>query len=575
MNLNLIKGKSKRTKIFTLITTIAILLCLALNFVLTYFGASASIYFDMTPEGFYSLSGAMKRECDTLFDELSAEDPDKKVRITFCTDPDYLEGSTFARVTYFMALKLQQRYSDLFEVETVNVALDPTAVSQYKATSLTKIGASNVIVSYGDRYLITTINAFWLVGTSSMYHYNGEYRIVSIIKSLTSVNRPAAYFITDHGESYYDPASPDSEMTKSTAAFADLLMSAGLDVKSLKLSEAEAVPEDCLLLIINDPRTDFTYDETKLNQLSYISDTEKIDRYLIKKQGALMVALDYEINSELPTLRSFLYEWGFKFSDSVVVDKESSLGGESEDISDIVAKYSQDSESEAYQIYGEFSDLSSAPITVFSNAGSVEPSYRESTGESEVGSLTATRDYESFLTTSDSAVRYLKDPTTGEITTLIDGEAGKYDLAALAVRKEIDQHKNEMKRSYVFAANSKTFFDSSLIGEASYANYDIVSAVVDRISQIQDYGHSDLGGNNQNSSSSGGKRTITVAMKESDAVIYSNKYVDNDSDKGHVIIKKNHGISNAEKIVITTLVMAVPAAVGIVGIVVAIRRKYL
>ena len=34
---------------------------------------------------------------------------------------------------------------------------------------------------------------------------------------------PKAYFLTDHGESYYDPANPDSEMSIANAAFADLL----------------------------------------------------------------------------------------------------------------------------------------------------------------------------------------------------------------------------------------------------------------------------------------------------------------------------------------------------------------
>ncbi len=573
MNLNLLKGKSKRTKLMTAVSIIAIVLCLVLNIVLSHFGLYNSIYFDMTPEGFYSLSKAMKVECDKVFDEIEEKGDGEKIKVTFCTDPDYLKNSMFARLTYFMSLKLQSRYPDLFEVETVNVTMDPTAVSEYKTTSLSKITPSNIIVSYGERHRITSVNAFWALGTSDIYHYNGEYRMVSLIKSVTSVNRPSAYFVTDHGESYYDAANPDSTMSAANSAMAELLIDRGLSVKSIKLSELEAVPDDCVLLIINNPRTDFTYDESRLDELSYVSDTEKLDRYLTKKQGAIMVALDYQITNKLPVLTNFLYEWGFDFSDSVVVDAESSLEGNSG--TDIIATYSKDPDSYAYTIYGEFSDLSSAPITVVSNSGSVESSYLESVAEGEVGSLTVTRQYVSFLSTTDSAVRYLKDPITGEITTVVDGEAEKYDLAAITVRSEIDQVTNEVTNSYLFCANSADFFSSALIGETSYANYDIVSAVVENISRIDDFATTDIGGNSLNSAASGGKRTITMAMSENDHTLYSNRFVDDNPKKGHIIIKENHGISTADKVIITSFVLAVPLAVGILGIVVTIRRRYL
>ena len=575
MNLNLLKGKSKRTKLFTAITVLLIVFLIAANFVLSHFGLYKSIYFDMTPEGFYTLSDAMKKECDELFSEIGKSESENKIKITFCTDPDYLKNSSFARLTYFMSLKLAERYPEQVEVETVNVAMNPTAVAQYKTTSLSKITSSNVIISYGERYRVASVNAFWALGTSNIYHYNGEHRIVSLIKSVTAVERPSAYFVTDHGESYYDAANPESEMSVSTSAFADLLIDRGLSVKNIKLSELDAVPDDCVLLIINNPRTDFTYDESRLDEFAYISDTEKLDRYLVKKQGAIMVALDYQITGQLPVLTNFLYEWGFKFSDSVLVDKESSLEDANNTATNIVAKYSTDEESYAYTIYGEFSDLSSAPITVVSNSGSVDCSYREAVGEGEAGSITASRQYVSFLTTSASATRYVKDPVTGEITTVVDGEPGTYDLAALTVRSEIDQVANEVTNSYLFCANSADFFSNKLIGETSYANYDIVSAVIENISRIDDFASMDLGGNALNSSASGGKRTITMQMSEFDHTLYSNRFVDDNPKKGHVIIKDNKGISTAEKIVITSVIMAIPLAIGIVGIVVKIKRRYL
>ena len=142
MKSRLFKGKSTRTKIFTAITLLTILVFIALNLLLYYFGIHKTIFLDMTPEGLYTLSDLMLDECDDIFTKLRQKQNDKKVKVTFCTDSDYLIGSTTARLTYFMALKLQNEYPDIFEVETVNVGLNPTAVAEYKTTSLSKIKAN-------------------------------------------------------------------------------------------------------------------------------------------------------------------------------------------------------------------------------------------------------------------------------------------------------------------------------------------------------------------------------------------------------------------------------------------------
>ena len=264
MKFQLFKGKSKRTKIFTAITVLSLILIIALNMLLYHFGIQKTLFLDMTPEGLYTLSDLMLEECDEVFGKLSEKDKTKKVRVTFCTDPDYLIGSTTARLTYFMSLKLQNEYPDTFEVKTVNVAYNPTAVSEYKATSLSKINANNVIVSYGDRYRVATLDYFWTSGTENSY-FNGEYRMATLIRSVSAIAQPKAYFVTDHGETYYDPQNPESEMSIATATFADLLSDLGLEIKTIALSDpsVERVPDDCALLIINNPTKDFSFDPDK------------------------------------------------------------------------------------------------------------------------------------------------------------------------------------------------------------------------------------------------------------------------------------------------------------------------
>ena len=105
--------------------------------------------------------------------------------------------------------------------------------------------------------------------------------MASILMSVTSVNQPAAYFLTGHGETYYDVNAPESENSLATAYLYDLLTERGLQVKTLDLAEEKKVPDDCVLLIINNPTEDFTVDKNQLDSFTYVSYTEMLDQYLM------------------------------------------------------------------------------------------------------------------------------------------------------------------------------------------------------------------------------------------------------------------------------------------------------
>ena len=130
------KKISKGRLALTLVSALCIPVLLAVNLLLTYFGVQKTIFIDTTPEGLYTLTDEFKKEC-AFIDESLGED-DKKVKITFCADPDTLLDSTVTKMVYFTALNMQN-YFDNVEVETVNVTYNPTAVSKYRPTSLTTI----------------------------------------------------------------------------------------------------------------------------------------------------------------------------------------------------------------------------------------------------------------------------------------------------------------------------------------------------------------------------------------------------------------------------------------------------
>ena len=558
--MKLFKGKSRRSRIFAAVTLASILVIVALNLLLTYIGVGNTFFADLTPEGLYTLTDGMKNECKFL-DDLDSGTGGKKVKITFCTDPDYLTSSIIARTTYFMALQLRDEFPSV-EVETVNVAMNPTAVAKYKTTSLSKISASDVIISYGDRYRIVNVENFWTVGSDGTYFsYNGEYKMATILRSVTLANekQPTAYFLTDHGETYFDPDNPESADSLKAGELASLLYETGLKIANLKLSEVQEIPDDCALLIINNPRVDFTYDADALDRLDYVSDTEKLDRYLVSKQGAIMVAKDYAIT--LPVLEDFLSEWGFDFGSSVVKDEEASIAGT--DGKHIVTVYDDNEESYAYAIYGDFASLTSSPRTVISNTGYIKNSFNESESVNEPGTPNITKTFCKFLTTSAGAKAYLEKADGVEL----EADEGSHTLAAVTARAAFNTVTAEYTYSYVFCANSADFFSNSLIGSATYANYDIVSALANNISRVDYYASTEIGGTSLNSSSFGGKQLVSTELSTEDKNVYSP-----DASK---IIKVNKGISNTEKIVYAVIVAIAPVAILIVGTVVCVKRKFL
>ena len=553
MKQSIFKGKSTRTKIFSVITIVGIVLLLGLNLGLTYLGGQKLLIADLTPEGFYTISDKMLEACHAMLDP-DESGKTKEIKITFCTDPDYLIGSDSMRATYFMALSLQNKFDNV-TVEAVNVALDPTAVSMYKTTSRDSITASDVIFSYGAKYRIVDATTFW---TQNNFSYNGEYRVASILASLTAIDRPVAYFATDHGETYYDPANPESEMSKSLGNFADLITERGLEIKTIAISEIESIPEDCALLIINNPRIDFIPDEDKLDRFDYVSDLEKLDRYLMRDYGAIMLNKVYDVT--LPNLENFCKEWGITFGNAQVFDPDNALfttvGSESDD-SVFTGVYDPDELNFGYAYYGGYSTLPSAPKMVFSNTGHVYCSLNISETTMESGNKFASRNYAAFIGTSDNAYNYVGSATDTGVKTLI----------AAGVRKNLDSYTAENSSSYLFCSSSADFFSNELLGNTSYSNYDVLASVISNISRTDKYASIELGGLSLNSPSFGGKQTLSTALSNTPSKVYS--------WDGKSVIKYNKGISTAAVVIFTVIVMAVPVAIATLGIVVFIKRKFL
>ena len=579
MKNNLFSGKSSRTKIFTVITAVLIILLLLLNVGITYFGIHNTAYVDMTPEGLYTLRPIMVDAVKDIFLNKDGTPKEQGIKITFCNDPDNLISSIYTRVVYYMCISLANHYPNL-EIETVNVNYNPTAVAMYKNTSLSVIQPSDVIISYGDRYRIVPAKSFWQIdGSNEIYSFDGEYKLASIMMSLTLINQPAAYFVTDHGEDYYDSKNPNNPNNESVGAFVDLLSDCGFKIKTLSLKKiiedaekAGKTPEiydDCALLIINNPKEDFRADPDKFTSMNYVSETELVDRFMTKGRGSVVVSKDYSVT--LPNLEGFLKEWGMEFSGTRVLDTENCIVTEGEDLgSAIVGAYNTDENSYAYDIYGEYVDIPSAPRVVVTDTGHIKCSYQDSATVYESGTYNTMKIFAPFLFTSEGAVDYAKNELTGEYVDVASKESKK-TIAAICGRQYLDGTTANNTNSYLFCAASADFFDTKNLGNSSYANFDVISSMIKSIGRTDTFASMELGGVSANNYKGfGGKVIVPTEMstEESKVVEYT------DDGRPHVV-KINAGLAPYMQIVFTVIIALIPITIAVVGIVVCAKRKYL
>lgn len=548
MKLSKLFHPSVRKRTFAFLTAILIVALLALNFLLSSLPQKGRFILDTTPEGLYTLTDRMVQECAFLDDEEKLGEND--VEIIFCADPDTLIASTVTRVIYFMARQLEEKY-DRLTVRCENITTNPTAVAKYKTTSLSKILPTDVIVSHGNTYRITPAEKFWTVSSGSFWSYNGEYKLASLLKSLLGT-QSKAYFVTGHGETVYRPG----EATLST--FRDLLVECGLAVELLTLSEVERIPDDCALLIINNPTEDYVAD-VELDSFYAVSEIEKIDRYLVDKQGALMVCKDYRVS--LPTLEYYLREWGIGFGNALVVDESEYLENGTGKQTTLVSQYDTDENGYGYAIYGDFVAVDTAPEVIVKESGFVECFFDESNAANEDGSFAISRNYAPFLSTSKDARAFGTD-ALGEVLVR---DYGVLDTSCVSVRMITDTQSSEKQYSYVFAAASASFLEDEMLSGSAWANYDVVSALVRNISRVDEHASMDLGGTSLNSSKFGGKQLLDVSIVTTLTNVY---------DSNKEVVEVNEAMTDGMKIFIYIFVFIFPIAALVLGVVVSIRRRY-
>ena len=148
---------------------------------------------------------------------------------------------------------------------------------------------------------------------------------------VTYSNAPVAYFVSKYYTStpvgkyteYYDPDNENAPYNAELEGFVSNLRSSGYVIKTLNLKECEEIPEDCALLIINNPTVDFDYDTSKLDDFYYVSDLEKLDEYMMRKGTSIIVNNDDNVS--LPRLDEFCSANGIAYGDKPILVNTNTL----------------------------------------------------------------------------------------------------------------------------------------------------------------------------------------------------------------------------------------------------------
>lgn len=279
-------GKVFRNGLYsTAVLAAAVVLAILLNLLVR---AVPSKYteFDLSAAKMYTLGDSSKELVDGLTQD---------VTIYYLCET----GSEDAIIT-----KLLDHYaeeSSHLHWEQKDPALYPAFAAQYGAEN---VSTGSLIVVSGENSVVLDASELYEYDYSDYYTtgaanvtFGGEKQITSAIYKLTSTEESHAYYTTNHGEQ-----APTSSLT-------DALEAQNISLQPLDLLTA-TIPEDCSLLIINDPASDFASD-------GLADELGQLQTYLENGGKVLLTTSAYY---ETPNLDAVMAQFGLTREPGLVVE---------------------------------------------------------------------------------------------------------------------------------------------------------------------------------------------------------------------------------------------------------------
>ena len=283
-------GKVFRSGLYSAAITAAVLVLAVLVNLLVQAIPSKYTEFDLSEAGLYTLGDSSKQVAQELTQD---------VTIYYLCET----GSEDQIIS-----KLLDKYaaeSSHITWELKDPAVYPTFAAQYGAQdaasgSLILVsGEQSTVLDASDLYDYD-YSDYYTTGTYSVT-FAGENEITSALYRLTSGEQKHAYYTTNHGEQAL------------TDTLTDALEKQNLSLTALDLLSS-SIPEDCDLLIINDPAQDFSSAGALVDEMSAL-------RNYLSNGGKVLLLTDSYYNT--PNLDSLMAEFGLSRTEGLVVEGDS------------------------------------------------------------------------------------------------------------------------------------------------------------------------------------------------------------------------------------------------------------
>jgi len=279
-------GKVFRNGLYsTAILAAAIVLAVLINLLV---GAIPKKYteFDLSAAKMYTLGDSSRQLMQSL---------DQDVTVYYLCET----GSEDAIIT-----KLLDHYADEsghFHWEQKDPALYPTFAAQYGAEnastgSLIVVSGENSEVLNAAELYEYDYSDYYTTGAANVT-FGGEKQISSAIYKLTAAAESHAYYTTNHGEQAL------------TSSLTEALKAQNIDAQPLDLLTG-TIPEDCDLLIISNPASDFAAD-------GLVDEIAQLQTYLENGGKVLLTTSGY---TETPNLDAVMAQFGLAREPGLVVE---------------------------------------------------------------------------------------------------------------------------------------------------------------------------------------------------------------------------------------------------------------
>lgn len=457
---------------------------------------------------------------------------DIKVNIIFCDERDAIMENTAQRYVLETAEDIARAFPDIISVQFINIWTNPGAVQKYKGTALTNIYSTNVIIESGTEYRVYTLNSFFVFNdddSTDPWSYNGEKKMAAGILAVIKAESPIACVTINHGETF-----SDYELFY-------LLQDAGYVVQLINLATDE-LPEDCRLLVVCNPTSDFLVKDS----ISDISEISKINSWL-DELNTMLVFMSPD-SPVLPNFEEYLEEWGIKY------DRYTDEGGATYPymIKDTSASLTAD----GMTVVGEYAtkglgsslhkDMRSVSVpakVIFKNAMSISYSDSYDTVDyTDEDDETLTFRYGAYY--SNGVSRSIYDVFTSSPNAVAEANGEQVAAAStlepfklMTITRETQMVSNtDADYSYVIACGSTDFVSADMLQSIVYGNSDLLVSSLRAV----------------------GRETIVV-------------------DLAHKPFDKTEieSLTTAQANQYTVILTAVPALVVVVlGVFVVVRRKY-